>query len=317
MSLGSRDNSFLSEQRRLESRKQFLWLRARMVQAIRRFFIQRNYLEVETPQIIPAPPPEVYIDAVSTNAGYLHTSPELCMKRLLAAGFSKIFQISKCFRAGERGDLHLPEFSILEWYRAGIDYRDLMEECRDLILGVFNELGPERVLLYQGREIDLNGPWRKISVEEAFVSYASVTLQESLNKRCFDEVLVREVEPHLLSMGPVFLYDYPASLGALARLKPDNPEFAERFEIYIGGLEVANGFSELTDSREQRARFEREHRKRQDLDKECYPVPERFLDCLEYMPDAAGVAVGVDRLAMIFADRNRIEDVVSFTPEEL
>jgi len=288
-----------------------------MVQAIRRFFIERNYLEVETPQIIPAPPPEVHIDAVSTGSGYLHTSPELCMKRLLAAGFPKIFQISKCFRAGERGDLHLPEFCLLEWYRAGIDYHDLMAECRELILWVSEELGTDKEIIYQGCRIDLEKPWRKLSVKEAFENYAPMTLQEALDKRCFDDVMVRDIEPNLSSMGPVFLYDYPATLAALARLKPDDPEFAERFEAYIGGLELANGFSELSDTKEQRARFERECRQRHDLGKACYPMPERFLDSLEHMPDAAGVAVGVDRLAMIFADRTRIDDVVSFTPEEL
>ncbi len=288
-----------------------------MVQAIRRFFTEKDYLEVETPQLIPAPPPEVHIDAVSTGAGYLHTSPELCMKRLLAAGFPKIFQIGKCFRAGERGDLHLPEFCLLEWYRAGIDYHELMEECRELILWISDSLGKGGEISYQGTEIDLKRPWKKISVNEAFDGYASMTLEEALEKRCFDEVMVREIEPHLSSMGPVFLYDYPAPFAALARLKPDNPEFAERFEIYMGGLELANGFSELTDTEEQRARFERERKQRRDLGKECYPMPEKFLNCLDHMPDAAGVAVGVDRLAMIFADKNRIDDVVTFTPEEL
>jgi len=288
-----------------------------MVQAIRRFFAEKDYLEVETPQLIPAPAPEVHIDAVSTGGGYLQTSPELCMKRLLSAGFPKIYQISKCFRANERGDLHLPEFCLLEWYRAGIDYHDLMEECRDLILWISHELGVNGEICYQGRKIDLNGPWKKISVKESFADFGSMPLEEAMERRCFDDVMVREIEPNLISMGPVFLYDYPAPFAALARLKPDDPEFAERFEIYIGGLELANGFSELTDSKEQRARFERDHKQRHDGGKETYPMPESFLNCLEYMPDAAGVAVGVDRLAMIFADKSKIDEVVTFTPEEL
>lgn len=317
MSPESKNNPFRNEQKRLDYRKQFLWLRAGMIQTIRRFFTEKDYLEVETPQLIPAPPPEIHIDAISTDAGYLHTSPELCMKRLLASGFPKIFQISKCFRANERGDLHLPEFCLLEWYRVGIDYHDLMDECRELILRVSEELGVAGKISYQGRQIDLKRPWKKISVDDAFAGYASMTLDQALEKGCFDEVMVRDVEPHLLSMGPVILYDYPASLAALARLKPDNPELAERFEIYMGGLELANGFSELTSTKEQRARFEKERKQRHDLGKECYPMPEIFLNSLEYMPDAAGVAVGVDRLAMIFADRSRIDDVVTFTPEEL
>jgi lysyl-tRNA synthetase class 2 len=281
------------------------------------FFVERGYLEVETPQLIPAPAPEVHIDAVSTDAGYLHTSPELCMKRMLAAGFSRIFQISKCFRADERGERHLPEFCLLEWYRTAIDYSALMEECRELLLYVAAHLDSDGKISYQGKEIVIKGPWKKISVNDAFDRYASVTLKEALEKKCFDEVIVNEIEPRLVSEGPVFLYDYPASLAALARRKPDDPRFAERFEIYIAGLEVANGFSELTDTKEQRDRFEREIQNRLDLGKSCYPMPEKFLASLEKMPEAAGVAVGVDRLAMIFSDTSRIDDVVTFTPEEL
>jgi len=238
MSPESKNNPFRNEQKRLDYRKQFLWLRARMIQAIRRFFTEKDYLEVETPQLIPAPPPEIHIDAISTDAGYLHTSPELCMKRLLASGFPKIFQISKCFRAGERGDLHLSEFCLLEWYRVGIDYHDLMEECRELTLWISDELGLAEKISYQGIKIDLRRPWKKISVEAAFADYASMTLDQALEKGCFDEVMVQEVEPHLLSMGPVILYDYPVSLAALARLKPDNPELAdgaicEQKDVYL------------------------------------------------------------------------------------
>jgi len=288
-----------------------------MVQAVRQFFVEKDYLEVETPQIIPAPPPEVHIDAISTDSGYLHTSPELCMKRLLAAGFSKIFQITKCFRADERGTLHLPEFSILEWYRTGIDYTMLMEECEELILWVSRELGAGEKIKYQGMEMVLKRPWTKISVSEAFDRYASLTLESAITKGCFSEVMVREIEPSLRQTGPTFLYDYPASFAALARLKPDEPEFAERFEIYMGGLELANGFSELIDAEEQRARFEMDQRHRHDLGKKGYPMPERFLKSLEHMPDAAGIALGIDRLTMIFADRPMIDDVVAFTPEEV
>ncbi len=313
----SKNSAFLSEQRRLEKRKPFLWLRARMVQAIRRFFVENDYLEVETPHIIPAPPPETHIDAVSVGSGYLHTSPEVCMKRLLAAGIPNLFQISKCFRADERGAFHLPEFTLLEWYRTGIEYHTLMDECRELILWIANTLGLGGTIRYQGREIDLEGSWSRISIKEAFDRYASVSLKTAMKKEHFDEIMVQEIEPHLISEGPTFLYDYPAEFAALARLKANNPEFAERFELYIGGLELANGFSELTDAREQRARFEKEGQKRFDLGKECYPMPEKFLNSLEYMPEAAGVAVGVDRLTMIFADRPLIDDVVTFTPEEL
>ena len=317
MSPGSKNRFFPEEQKRLANRKNHLWLRARLVHEIRRFFLERNYLEVETPLLIPAPPPEVHIDVIRAGDRYLHPSPELCMKRLLAAGYSRIFQISKCFRNGERGSLHLPEFTLLEWYQTGIDYRILMQECEALIVSVSKGIGIGDRVDYRGKAIDLSPPWERISVVEAFSRYASLDMETAFKKGCFDEVMVQEIEPNLGVTKPTLLYDYPASLAALARLKPDNPEFAERFEIYISGLELANGFSELTDPQEQRARFEKDQLKRLQTGKEVYPTAEKFLKSLEYMPEAAGIALGVDRLAMIFSDSPKIDDVVSFTPEEL
>ena len=317
MSPGSKNKLILEEQKRLADRKNHLWLRARLVQEIRRFFIERNYLEVETPLLIPTPPPEVHIDLIPAGERYLHPSPELCMKRLLAAGYPRIFQISKCFRDGERGILHLPEFTLLEWYRTGIDYGTLMEECEALIVSISEGIGAGEKIHTRGMEIDLRPPWERMSVIEAFARYASYNLEMALGKGYFDQIMVQEIEPNLGVTTPTLLYDYPASLAALARLKPDNPEFAERFEIYIAGLELANGFSELTDPQEQRARFERDQKKRDKLGKKVYPTAEKFLKSLEHMPEAAGIALGVDRLAMIFSDSPKIDDVVSFTPEEL
>jgi lysyl-tRNA synthetase class 2 len=288
-----------------------------MVQAIRQFFIENDYLEVETPHLIPAPSPEVHIEAIRAGNQFLHTSPEICMKQMLGAGYTKIFQISKCFRQGERGNLHLPEFTLLEWYRTGIDYNHLMKECEALILWVSRNLDMGEKLRYQGMDIDLKAPWERISVSEAFFRYASLSLEMALKKGTFDELIVNEIEPHLGVTKPTFLYDYPVSLAALARLKPDNPDFAERFEIFVGGLELANGFSELTDPQEQRARFERDLKQRFNSGKQVYPMAERFLKSLEHMPEAAGIALGIDRLAMIFANRSKIDHVVSFTPEEL
>lgn len=317
MSPGSKNKILLDEPGRLTSRKPYLLLRARMVQAIRLFFIERDYLEVETPQLIPAPTPEVHIDPIPAGDRYLHSSPELCMKRLLAANYSRIFQISRCFRAGERGDLHLPEFTLLEWYRAGIDYTLLMKECEALILWVSQSLDLGEKICFQENEINLRGPWERISVSEAFHRYTSLTPELALNRGCFDEVMVDEIEPHLGINTPTFLYDYPAPLAALARLRPDHQGLAERFEIYVGGVELANGFSELTDEQEQRARFEREQQQRSDLGKRVYPIAEKFLKSLAHLPEAAGIALGVDRLAMIFADRPKVDDVVAFTPEEV
>jgi lysyl-tRNA synthetase class 2 len=315
MSPESRDE-FSQEQQRLAKRGNYLRLRARMIQSIRRFFAENEYLEVETPYLIPAPAPEPHIDAMSSGASYLHTSPELCMKRLLAAGYSRIFQISRCFRHGERGDLHLPEFTILEWYRAGIDYMDLMEECERLISSVFSDMGGGQSIGYMGMQIGLKDRWERLSVSEAFARYADMSLERALERGSFDEVMVNQIEPNLGVTRPTFLHDYPAPLAALSRLKCDAPGFAERFEMYIAGLELANGFSELTDVKEQKERFEEQQRQRIILGKRVYPMPERFLRSLEHMPEAAGIALGVDRLAMILAGRPKIDDVVAFTPEE-
>ena len=302
---------------KLVGRKQNLWLRARMVQSIRAFFIGRGYLEIDTPQLISAPAPEVHIEALRAGGRYLQTSPELCMKRLLASGFPKIFQIGKCFRTGERGDRHLPEFSLLEWYRTGIDYKALMDECEALICFVSQRLDMGGKIPYRANKIDLKKPWQRISVSAAFDQYASISLERALEEGCFDPVMVEEIEPNLGTISPTFLYDYPASMAALARLKPGNMALAERFEIYIAGLELANGFSELNDPVEQRARFVRDLQIRDDEGKETCPMPERFLRSLEHMPDAAGIALGVDRLAMFFSGALKIDEVVPFTPEEV
>jgi len=288
-----------------------------MLQSIREFFVERGYLEIDTPQLISTPAPEVHIDAIRAGGRYLQTSPELCMKRLLASGFPKIFQISRCFRTGERGDRHLPEFSLLEWYRTGIDYKALMNECEALIRFVSQRLDMGGKIPYLSNEIDLKKPWQRISVSAAFDRYATTSLKRALEEGCFDQIMVEEIEPNLGMTRPTFLYDYPAAMAALARLKPGNRALAERFELYIAGLELANGFSELNDPVEQRARFERELQIRDAEGKETYPMPERFLRSLEHMPDAAGIALGVDRLAMLFCGALKIDEVVSFTPEEV
>lgn len=291
--------------------------RARMFRAVRRFFADEDFLEVETPLRIPAPAPESHIDAVSSGDWYLHTSPELCMKRLLAAGYPKIFQICKCFRAGERGARHLPEFTILEWYRAGSDYRTLMEDCEALIVHTAGELGFLGGLPWQGGMIHLRRPWERLSVTEAFARFTSLSVPEALQAGCFDEMMVCDIEPHLGLEHPVFLYDYPAELGALARIRADDPGIAERFELYMGGVELANAFSELTDAKEQRRRFEDVNRARLLHGGTSCPMPEAFLSALPQMPPSAGIALGLDRLAMVMADTGRIDDVVAFTPELL
>jgi len=301
----------------LAKRQKSLWQRAHIIQGIRKFFINGGYLEVETPYRIPAPAPEAFINAIPSGPWFLHTSPELCMKRLLAAGHGKIFQICRCWREGERGSQHIPEFTLLEWYRLGIDYRGLMEECEALIQTVAASIGLENKMTYCDKVVDLSKPWERISVNEAFERYAPSSAQEAMERNLFDEILIQNIEPRLGIRKPTFIYDYPAERGALARLKPEDHSVAERFELYMGGLEIANGFSELVDGEEQRRRFHLENVNRQQMGKRIYPMPEKFLTELDSMPPSAGIALGVDRLAMVFLNATAIDEVVAFTPEEL
>jgi elongation factor P--(R)-beta-lysine ligase len=294
-----------------------LRVRARILDAVRRFFTQRDYLEVETPLRIPAPAPEAHIDAQPAGAWYLQTSPELCMKRLLADGLARIFQICKCFRQGERGRRHLPEMTMLEWYTAGKDYRHMMGQCEDLVTFVIERLEMAPLLAYQTRTIDLTPPWPRLSVAQAFEQYGGCRVEDALDRGQFDEIMALTIEPQLGWPRPVILYDYPAALGALARLKPGQGHLAERFELYIGGLELCNAFSELTDAREQRQRFAAEMDWRRKAGKAVYPMPEPFLQALADMPASTGNALGIDRLVMLLTDSDSIDEVVAFTPEAL
>ena len=294
-----------------------LILRAKILQAVRLFFIQNDYLEVETPVRIPAPAPETHIDAQEAGGWFLHTSPELCMKRLLSAGYPRIFQICRCFRKQERGRMHLPEFTLLEWYTAGHTYLEMMVQCEKLIQFVAEAVGQFVSIDYKDRRILLSSPWDRMTVSEAFDRFSRTSMKEALAQNRFDEIMAIEIEPCLGYDRPVFLYDYPASCGALARLKPDNPSVAERFELYIAGLELCNAFTELTDPVEQRKRFEEERRLRRHAGKIEYPMPESFLSALEDMPAASGNALGMDRLILLLTGANSIDDVVAFIPEEL
>jgi len=294
-----------------------LELRARVLRAIRRFFEAGGYLEVETPLRLPAPAPEAHIEPVPCAGGWLHTSPELCMKRLLAAGYPRIYQICRCFRAGERGGRHLPEFTLLEWYTAAQDYRALMDQTEALVRHVAREAGAASRLTFQGRAIDLEAPFQRLSVAEAFQRHTDRSAAAALADERFDELMGLAIEPRLGWDRPVLLHDYPAACAALARRRADDPSVAERFELYIAGLELCNGFGELTDPLEQRARFQEELARRAAAGRPATPLPEPFLAALAHMPPAAGNALGVDRLVMLLADTLAIDDVTAFTPEEL
>lgn len=294
-----------------------LRFRADVLTAIRTFFTNRGYLEVETPIRIPAPAPEAHINALASEDWFLQTSPELCMKRLLAAGFERIFQICKCFRRDERGHRHLIEFTMLEWYAAEADYFDMMNDTAALIRFVAAALGKGNRLVYGDQEIDLAGDWDRLTVAEAFDRLASVSMEQSLKTGMFDKIMALEIEPRLGLEQPVFLYDYPAALGALARLRADDPTVAERFELYIAGMELCNAFSELTDPAIQRARFEAEETLRRKSGQQPYPSPEPFLEALAHLPDSGGNALGVDRLVMVLSNAETIDQVVAFAPEAL
>jgi elongation factor P--(R)-beta-lysine ligase len=301
----------------LSCKRGTLAARARIVDEIRRFFNEGGYLEVETPLRIPAPAPESQIDAFPSGDWFLQTSPELCMKRLLAAGYERVFQICRCWREGERGKLHLPEFTMLEWYRAGVDYVAIMEECELLIRSLTHEMGLGEKIFCRGKEIAVGDRWERITVRDAFSRYGGTAMEDALASGTFDEIMVERIEPCLGMQRPTFIHDYPAERGALARLRADDPTVSERFELYIGGIELANAFSELTDPKEQRDRFCHERSIRTSLGRRSYPLPEKFLDELPEMPSSAGIAMGIDRLVMVLLKKETIDDVVPFTPEEL
>ncbi len=288
--------------------------RAEIIQGIRTFFINREYLEVDTPIRLPCLIPEPHIEPEQSSGWFLQTSPEMCMKRLLAAGLPRIFQICRCFRRHERGARHLPEFTMLEWYRAGIDYVALMAECAELLRFVAAKIDcPDRSAAALLSKAD----WEYLTVQRAFALYAPVSVDQALAEDAFDEILVRDVEPNLGRARPTFLHDYPAALGSLARLKNGDNRVAERFELYVNGLELANGFSELTDADEQRQRFHKERAVIEGQGRQPGPMPDRFLADLGELQSAAGIALGVDRLVMLLCGARSIDEVVAFTPETL
>ncbi|MEW5734698.1 MAG: EF-P lysine aminoacylase EpmA [Thermodesulfobacteriota bacterium] len=294
-----------------------LILRARIISAVRSFFAERGFLEVEVPCRVPAPLPEAHVDAIPADGWFLSASPEDLMKRLLCCGYSRIFTICKAFRRSERGRNHLPEFSILEWYRAEADYRDLMEDCEELAAHVAESALEGGSVERDGVLLDLSRPWPRITVAEAFSRYAEQSADQALAKDEFDSNMAFAIEPALPRNRPVFLLDYPAEKASFARKSAGNQAVAERFELYMAGVEIANAFSELTDPVEQEARFVAENEERQKQGKPVYPEPKKFLQSLGRMPRSAGIALGLDRLVMVLVNAPDIDSVCAFTPEEL
>ena len=304
------------EREALYGKRRFLETRCRVVRLIRAFFESERFLEVQTPLLTAAPAPEVHIRPIPADSGrFLSTSPELHMKRLLAAGFEKIFQITLAFRAGERGRLHHPEFTILEWYRSGANYKDLQRDCQNLVRFTCRAIAPESGLHFRGACLDFEGRWERSSVREAFGKFAGWDPGPNPDQDRFDLDMVQKVETNLGFPVPCILEDYPRSQAALARIKPADPEVAERFELFWAGIEIANGFSELTDPEEQRARFQSAIERKKQIEAISYPLPGAFLASLEHLGPCAGIAFGVDRFVMLLSDAESIDDVVAFGPE--
>ena len=311
---------------RFAARRGFLEARARIATALRAHFAREGFVEVETPALQVSPGLEPHLFAFETRlrapdqAGerlrYLHTSPEFAMKKLLVAGLPRIFQLSHAFRNAERSSTHHPEFTMLEWYRAGCDYEALMDDCEALLRAALDAAGGAR-LSFRGLDCDPRLPAERLSVAEAFSRSAGLDVfalapgPGDTYEDQFFRVLLNQIEPKLGVGRPTLLYDWPIALGALARAKPGDARVAERVELYVAGLELANGFSELTDAAEQRLRFERDLAEKARLYGARYPIDDDFLAALEHgLPASAGMALGFDRLVMCATGAERIEDVL-------
>lgn len=292
---------------------------------IREWFRLQGFFEVETPILVRAPGQEPHLSPFETVVrdergmempARLITSPEYALKKLLVAGFPQVFELARCFRNNEpTGGLHNPDFTMLEWYRAGTDYRGIMEDVEQLVFYIHQNL--LRTTYYILRTVDFTPPWEHLSAREAFQRYAGVDLERELDRPDFEDwyfkTFLTKIERMLGHTKPTILYDYPASMAALARLKPTDPRYAERFEVYVRGLELANAFSELTDVKEQRRRFLGEQEARRKAGKPVHPIDEEFLAALEAgLPSCGGIALGVDRLAMVLLDARSIREVLSF-----
>lgn len=298
--------------------------RSRVLSLTRRYFEHERFLEVDTPLLVPSPGLDVHLDAMAADGGYLITSPEYQLKRLLVGGVPRAFQISHVFRKDEVGARHNPEFTMLEWYRAFADVDDVMIDTEELVAGMVHALSGGIEVQVGDTVVNCEPPFERIPVAEAFERFANIKESDALTMSEKDEeqffrLLVDVVEPSLAKIDhPVFLTEYPISQASLARAKPGDPRVAERFELYVGGIELCNGFGELTDAKEQRARFERDQKTRADIGKEVYPIDQRFLAALEEgLPPSAGNALGLDRLIALVTGEAEIGRVMPFPSDWL
>ncbi len=325
------------------------FVREQVIKAIRLFFDEKGFHEVETPILIGNPPAESYLDVFETTLldrkrnptpAYLSTSPEVPLKKLMVAGIGNCYSITKSFRNTEmQSTTHNPEFTILEWYRVNTQYKTIMDDCETLILYINKTLEHGPILKYQGKSFDLSKKWNRISVKDAFMKWAQVDLltffdikkarETCVNKgyavtpnntwgELYNQIYLNEIEPHLGVDTPTIIYEFPGSMAALARKKSGDPRFAERFEFYIAGLELGDCYGELTDWKEQEARFTAELTEVKRLGKTTYDYDHDFIHALkEGMPEASGIAVGIDRLVMLFANVTDIADTMFFPVSDL
>lgn len=290
-------------------------IREEVIDTIRIFFKNQGFREVFTPILVPIPSIEPNLEVFETQLrtakglkrkAYMIMSPEFSIKKLLAAGVGSCFEIAHCFRNEEEANsLHNPEFTMLEWYRVNANYFDVMNDFEDLFLKIIGR----NELEYQGKTYDITKPWPRISIAD----FPKVADED------FYKMFFNEVEPKLAkSNKPYFIYDYPISQASLSRPKKDDPNFAERFEVFLGGVELGNCFSELTDWKEQKKRFEIEKEERKKLGKTNYPIDNDLIEALKSgLPEVSGIAVGVDRLIMLAADVPGISDIILFPGSEL
>lgn len=339
---------FWSPGRHLD-RRPFLQARGAVTGALRAFFAEQGFMEVETSVLQVSPGNETHLHAPRTEImrpdgsrarRYLRTSPEFACKKLLAAGETRIFEFARVFRDRERGDLHLPEFTMLEWYRAGAPYDVIMADCVVVIARAAQATGIG-TFSFRGRTADPFAEPELLTVAGAFERFAGIELLSTISggegnrgalaaaargkvrvaeddtwSDIFSKVLVEHVEPHLGQGRLTILFEYPSPEAALARVKADDPRVAERFEVYACGVELANGFGELTDAEEQRKRFTESMTEKQRRYGEAYPLDEDFLAAVAAMPEASGVALGFDRLVMLASGATRIDQVVWTPPAD-
>jgi elongation factor P--(R)-beta-lysine ligase len=325
------------------------------MRAVRAYFEAQDFLEVETPARVRAPGQEIHLDAIPAGQGrdqgvrtdrYLITSPEYHMKRLVASGLPRIVQFCRCFRAEEAGPFHQPEFTMIEWYRAGGSMDDLMRDCEAIVEAAARAArtwpaanvpacrrGPNgsesvlldgrfeqttiRQLLHQHAGIGLRGDESEAEMRLLAERAGCHVAQDAAWDDCFYQIFLDRIEPHLGTTRPVFVEDWPLPLAALARRKSDDPLTAERFELYAAGLELANAFGELTDPVEQRKRFTEESAIRAARGKTVYPLDEHLLAALDHMPPTCGIALGFDRLVMLVTGAPSIRDVIAFADDEV